>query len=66
MATVSSILLAILEGKTDCPVSGVFGAGKTRAAAAAVAGLLVMDPALKIMVVTKENVAAQALGSGGA
>ena len=60
VATVSSILLSILEGKIDCPTSGVFGAGKTRAAAAAVAELLVMDPTLKVMVVTKEDVAAQA------
>ncbi len=45
---------SLLEGRTDCPISGVFGAGKTRA------GLLVMDPTLKIMIVTKENVAAQA------
>ena len=43
-----------------CPISGVFGAGKTRAAAAMIAGLLVMDPTLKVMVVTKENAAAHA------
>ena len=51
---------SILEGRTDCPISGVFGAGKTRAAAAMIAGLLVMDPTLKVMVVTKENAAAHA------
>ena len=51
---------SILEGRTDCPISGVFGAGKTRAAAAMIAGLLVMDPSLKVMVVTKENAAAHA------
>ena len=45
---------------TDCPISGVFGAGKTRAAAAMTAGLMVMDPTLKVMVVTKENAAAHA------
>ena len=38
----------------------VFGAGKTRAAAAMIAGLMVMDPTLKVMVVTKENAAAHA------
>ena len=37
-----------------------FGAGKTRAAPAMIAGLLVMDPTLKVMVVTKENAAAHA------
>ena len=51
---------SILDGRTDCPISGVFGAGKTRAAAAMIAGLLVMDPTLKVMVVTKENAAAHA------
>ena len=51
---------ALLEGKTDCPISGVFGAGKTRAAAAIIAGLITVDPSLKIMILTKENVASQA------
>ena len=49
------LVQSILEGRTDCPISGVFGAGKTRAAAAMIAGLLVMDPTLKVMVVSKEN-----------
>ena len=43
---------SLLEGKTDCPISEVFGAGKTLSAAAMIAGLLVMDPSLKIMIVT--------------
>ena len=60
VATVTTLVQSLLEGRTDCPISGVFGAGKTRAAAAMIAGLLVMDPTLKIMIVTKENVAAQA------
>ena len=42
--------LSLLEGKTDCPISGVFGAGKTRAAAAIIAGLITVDPSLKIMI----------------
>ena len=46
--------------KTDCPISGVFGAGKTRAAAAIISGLITVDPSLKIMILTKENVASQA------
>ena len=54
------LVQSILEGRTDCPISGVFGAGKTRAAAAMIAGLMVMDPTLKVMVVTKENAAAHA------
>ena len=60
LATLIALVQSLLEGKTDCPISGVFGAGKTRAAAAMIGGLLVMDPTLKIMVVTKENVAALA------
>ena len=60
VAAVTSMYQSLLEGKTDCPISGVFGAGKTLSAAAMIAGLLVMDPSLKIMIVTKENVAAHA------
>ena len=60
VAAVISMFQSLLEGKTDCPISGVFGAGKTLSAAAMIAGLLVMDPSLKIMIVTKENVAAHA------
>ena len=60
MAAVASLVQSLLEGRTDCPISGVFGAGKTLSAAAMIAGLLVMDPTLKIMIVTKENVAAHA------
>ena len=42
-------------------ISGVFGAGKTRSAAVLLAGLLVFDPSLKLMVLTKENIAAHAV-----
>ena len=37
-----------------------FGAGKTRSAAILVVGLLVFEPNLNLMILTKENVAAQA------
>ena len=60
VAAVISMFQSLLKSKTDCPISGVFGAGKTLSAAAMIAGLLVMDPSLKIMIVTKENVAAHA------
>ena len=59
LAVLTVLVQSILEGRTDCPISGVFGAGKIRAAAAMIAGLLVMDPTLKVMVVTK-NAAAHA------
>ena len=48
LVTLSALLLSLLEGKTDYPISLVFGAGKTSAAAA------------KIIIVTKENLAPQA------
>ena len=60
LSMVSSLVLAILTGRTDLCVSGVFGAGKTRAAAALIAGLMIMDPSLNLMVMTKENAAAKA------
>ena len=60
LAALTALVQSILEGRTDCPISGVFGAGKTRAAAAMIGGLLVLDPTLKVMVVTKENAAAHA------
>ena len=60
LATLGSLVLALVEGRTDLPLSGVFGAGKTRSAAILVVGLLVFEPSLNLMILTKENVAAQA------
>ena len=40
--------------------AGCSGLAKLLSAAAMIAGLLAMDPSLKIMIVTKENVAAHA------
>ena len=31
LAVLTALVQSILEGRTDCPISGVFGAGKTRA-----------------------------------
>ena len=61
LATLAALVLALVEGRTDLPLSGVFGAGKTRSAAILVR-LLVFEPNLKLllMILTKENVAAQA------
>ena len=47
LAVLTVLVQSILEGRTDCPISGVFGARKTRAAAAMIAGLMVMDPTFK-------------------
>ena len=49
LATLSALLLSLLESKTDCPISEVFGADKTRAAAAIIAGLITVDPSLQII-----------------
>ena len=54
-------MLALCERRTGLAISGVFGAGKARSAAALLAGLLVFDPSLQLMVLTKENVAAHAV-----
>ena len=60
VSMVTCLLLAVLTGRSDSCVSGVFGDGKTRAAAGLIAGLMIMDPSLNIMVMTKENTAAKA------
>ena len=60
LASAIGLTLALLTGRTDLCTAGVFGAGKTRAAAAVIAGLIAIDPTLSIMVCTKENAAAQA------
>ena len=65
LATLSAIVLALCEGRTGLAISGVFGAGKTRSAAALLAGLLVFDPSLQLMVLTKENIAAHAVAEQG-
>lgn len=56
-----AVVLALCERRTGIAISGVFGAGKTRSAAVLLAGLLVFDPSLQLMVLTKENVAAHAV-----
>ena len=60
LASAIGLTLALLTGRTDLCTAGVFGAGKTRAAAAVIVGLIAIDPTLSIMVCTKENAAAQA------
>ena len=50
LATSGSLVLALVEGRTDLPLNGVFGAGKTRSAAILVLGLLVFEPNLNLMI----------------
>ena len=61
LAILSAIVLTLCEGRTGLAISGVFGAEKTRSAAALLIGLLVFDPSLRLIVLTKENVAAHAV-----
>ena len=61
LASAIGLTLALLTGRTDLCSAGVFGAGKTRAAAAVIVGLVAIDPTLSIMICTKENAAAQAV-----
>ena len=42
-ATVLALLLFLVESKTDSPITGVFGAGKTRATAATIARLIILS-----------------------
>ena len=61
LASAIGLTLALITGRTDLCSAGVFGAGKTRAAAAVIVGLIAIDPSLSIMICTKENAAAQAV-----
>ena len=60
LASAIGLTIALLTGRTDLCTAGVFGAGKTRAAAAVIVGLIAIDPTPSITVCTKENAAAQA------
>ena len=46
----SRILGSLSQAASVCPISGVFGAGKTLSAAAMIAGLLVMDPSFFFLI----------------
>ena len=61
LASAIGLTLALVTGRSDLCSAGVFGAGKTRAAAAVIVGLIAIDPSLSIMICTKENAAAQAV-----
>ena len=55
------LVQSILEERTDCPIYqwSLWG-WENPCSAAMIAGLLVLDPALGVMVVTKESAAAHA------
>ena len=56
-----AMLLAILTGRSDLCIAGVFGAGKTRSLAVLLIVLSCELPEFTAIVYTKENVAAKAL-----
>ena len=49
--------MAALTGRMDLCVAGLFGAGKSRAAAVMLVGMLIANPDARILVVCKENAA---------
>ena len=57
MATVCALTFAIATGKLDLSIQGLFGAGKSRAAAILIAGLLALDPErrLRYQLLCKKN-----------
>ena len=56
-----AMLLAILTGRSDLCIAGVFGAGKTRSLAVLLIALSCEQSDFSAIVYTKENVAAKAL-----
>ena len=57
LATVCAMAFSIATGKLDLSIQGLFGAGKSRAAAILIAGLLALDPErrLRYQLICKEN-----------
>ena len=57
LATVCAMAFAVASGKLDLSIQGLFGAGKSRAAAILLAGLLALDPErrLRYQLICKEN-----------
>ena len=57
LATVCAMAFAIATGKLDLSIQSLFGAGKSRAAAILIAGLLALDPErrLRYQLICKEN-----------
>ena len=57
LATVCAMAFAVATGKLDLSIQGLFGAGKSRAAAILIAGLLALDPErrLRYQLICKEN-----------
>ena len=54
-----SLLLAAATGRLDLAIAGLFGAGKSRAAAVVLIAMPIVNPQVKLMVICKENSAAR-------
>ena len=61
LAVAVSLLLALLTGRNDLCIAGMFGAGKTRSVAVVLIAMCCVVPDFHAAVFTKENVAAKAL-----
>ena len=57
LATVCATAFAVATGKLDLSIQGLFKAGKSRAAAILIAGLMALDPERKLryQLICKEN-----------
>ena len=59
LGVATAMAMAGLTGRMDLCVAGLFGAGKSRAAAVMLVGMLIACPSAKVLVVCKENAAAR-------
>ena len=57
--TITAMLMAAYTGRLDLSIAGLFGAGKSRAAAVLLVGMLIVNPDVKVLVICKENSAAR-------
>ena len=56
---ITAMLMAACTGRLDLSIAGLFGAGKSRAAAVLLIGMLIVNPDVKVLVICKENSAAR-------
>lgn len=60
-AVTAALAMCLATGRLDLVVAGLFGAGKTRAAAILILSLVAIGPTIHIAVVSKENIAARSI-----
>ena len=59
LGAITAMLMAAYTGRLDLSIAGLFGAGKSRAAAVLLVGMLIVNPDVKVLVICKENSAAR-------